>query len=377
MINIHDKRSCCGCWACMQRCPQQCISMEPDEQGFLYPKVDHSNCINCGVCEKVCPVLHPNKEQKPLKLLAGRNQDIEVVMQSSSGGLFSALATETLSNKGVVFSAIYNKNWQVEHARADSNHQLPSMRGSKYAQSNIGKAYKEAEIDLKHGKKVLFVGTPCQIAGLKHFLHKDYEQLLTIEVFCHGVPSPLVWGKWLEYISKGKGINDICQRDKRTGWTSYSVRYRLENKEICHYAWSDDYMRGFIYDYMRRPACYLCPSKGGRSGADIALGDLWGINKTNILNDEKGITLAVINSEKGLTAIKKYCQYELNVASISDYNNGYRNSVEQSQLSTFFWKKFLDEGIKALRQTNDHHGPSRLILRWLLLKIKLSKYIVR
>ena len=128
---------------------------------------------------------------------------------------------------------------------------------------------------------------------------------------------------------------------------------------------------------MLRPASYLCPSKGGRSGADIALGDLWGINKTNILNDEKGITLAVINSEKGLTAIKKYCQYELNVASISDYNNGYRNSVEQSQLSTFFWKKFLDEGIKALRQTNDHHGPSRLILRWLLLKIKLSKYIVR
>lgn len=375
MIDIHDKKSCYGCWACAQRCPQQCISMKPDEQGFLYPKVDKTICIDCGVCEKVCPVLNPDKEKRPLKILAGRDQDINVVIQSSSGGLFSALATEIINNKGVVFAAIYNKNWQVEHVRADSTDQLPLMRGSKYVQSNIGNAYKAAETDLKHGKKVLFVGTPCQIAGLKHFLHKDYEQLLTIEVFCHGVPSPLVWKKWLEYTSKGKEINDICQRDKRTGWTSYSVRYRIGSKEICHYAWKDDYMRGFIYDYMLRPSCYFCSSKGGASGADIALGDLWGINKTTIPNDEKGVTLAVINSEKGLAAIKKYCQYELDIAYISDYNNGYKNSAQQNQLSDFFWKDFFDNGIKALRQTNDHHGPSRLTLKWILLKIKLSKLL--
>lgn len=192
MIEIKDKKDCCGCSACVQKCPKQCISLKEDNEGFLYPEVDKSMCINCGLCEKVCPVLHQGESRKPLKVYAAKNQDEEIRRQSSSGGIFTLLAEKTIQDGGVVFGARFDEHWEVKHDYTETIEGLAAFRGSKYVQSRMEDNYRKAEMFLKQGRKVLFSGTPCQVAGLKRFLRKYYGNLLTIDMVCHGVPSPLV-----------------------------------------------------------------------------------------------------------------------------------------------------------------------------------------
>lgn len=246
MINIEDKKECCGCSACVQRCPKQCIVMKEDEEGFLYPVVDKEVCIDCGLCEQVCPVLRQREEREPLEVYAAFNKNEEVRMQSSSGGIFTALAEPIIKEGGVVFGARFNEDWEVVHDYVETVEGLSAFRGSKYVQSRIGCTFSQAEQFLKQGRKVLFSGTPCQIAGLKLFLRKEYENLLSVDFICHGVPSPGVWRQYLnEFIvyqgNKKKisffpskpiilnSIRDISRiefRNKRLGWKKYSFALR-------------------------------------------------------------------------------------------------------------------------------------------------------
>lgn len=197
MIDIKDKKLCCGCNACVQRCPKQCISVQKDEEGFLYPIVDLSICIDCGLCEKVCLVLNQGSERNPIEVFAAVNKDDSIRMQSSSGGIFTALAEQIIQEKGVVFGARFDEKWEVKHDYTETIEGLKAFRGSKYVQSRIGDTFSKAEFFLKAGRKVMFTGTPCQIAGLRLFLRKEYENLLAVDIICHGVPSPLVWRKYL------------------------------------------------------------------------------------------------------------------------------------------------------------------------------------
>lgn len=189
MIHIEDKSRCCGCAACMQRCPKLCITMSEDEEGFLYPKVDVSLCIDCGLCEKTCPVINQDEPHEPFAVYAAKNKDEKTRRESSSGGIFTMLAEQTIKSGGVVFGAKFNEQWEVEHGGVETIDDLAALRGSKYLQSRIGETYQEAERFLKEGREVLFSGTPCQIAGLKKYLRKDYPALLTVDVICHGAPS--------------------------------------------------------------------------------------------------------------------------------------------------------------------------------------------
>ena len=198
MINIIDKKNCCGCNACVQHCPKSCVTMQEDEEGFLYPIVDQEACIDCGLCEKVCPVLNQGEERKPLQVYAANNPNEEIRMQSSSGGVFTLLAETIIQEGGVVFGARFNDDWEVIHDYTETKEELAAFRGSKYVQSRIGDSYCQAEQFLKKGRKVLFTGTPCQIAGLNLFLRKEYGNLLTVDFICHGVPSPGVWKSYLE-----------------------------------------------------------------------------------------------------------------------------------------------------------------------------------
>lgn len=203
MIQITDKQNCCGCEACVQRCPKQCITMQSDHEGFLYPKVNEEICIHCGLCEKVCPIINTATEKEPFKILGAKANDDEIVKKSSSGGFFSLIAEKVLSQNGVIFGAKFDKNWNVVHDYTDNINELDVFRRSKYVQSRIGNTYQKAEDFLKAGRLVLFTGTPCQIKGLKLFLRKDYENLLTVDFVCHGVPSPAVWNMYLDaYIKK-------------------------------------------------------------------------------------------------------------------------------------------------------------------------------
>ena len=246
MINIIDKKNCCGCNACVQHCPKSCITMQEDGEGFLYPIVDQEVCIDCGLCQKVCPVLNQGEERKPLQVYAANNPNEEVRMQSSSGGVFTLLAETIIQEGGVVFGVRFNDDWEVIHDYTETKEGLAAFRGSKYVQSRIGESYCQVERFLKKGRKVLFTGTPCQIAGLNLFLRKEYDNLLTVDFICHGVPSPGVWKSYLEELIALKGnqknsvlshskpiilysIRDISRiefRNKRLGWKKYSFALR-------------------------------------------------------------------------------------------------------------------------------------------------------
>lgn len=193
MIQIADKHNCCGCSACANVCPKTCIAMSTDEEGFLYPVVDMSVCVGCGLCEKVCPFLTELRPKKPKNTYAAINPNEEERLRSSSGGIFTLLAQETLKAGGVVFGAAFDGDWSVKHIGIENIKELPKLQGSKYVQSKIGNSYKKAKQLLDKDIPVLFSGTTCQIAGLLKYLRKEYEKLLTVDVICHGVPSPRIW----------------------------------------------------------------------------------------------------------------------------------------------------------------------------------------
>lgn len=326
MIRISKKENCCGCNACVQRCPKQCITMHCDGEGFWYPVVNEQECINCGLCEKTCPVLHPKTESKPLKTYAAINKNEDIRLASSSGGIFTILAEETLKQGGVVFGAAFNKKWEVEHIYVENTTELEKLRGSKYVQSNIGNCYKEAEQLLKKGRKVLFSGTPCQIAALKLFLNKDYENLTTIDVVCHGTPSPKVWETYLKEncnkwgVTSTKEIKSISFRDKISGWKNFSLSFLIVNAKnttkYIHKPLDEDiFMRCFLNNLCLRPSCYACPTRGGKSGSDITLADLWGVWEIcPDLDDDKGLSLILAHNYKIKFSTIFYKEIEYNEA---------------------------------------------------------------
>ena len=348
MIKIQNKQDCCGCSACVQRCPKQCITLHEDEEGFLYPKVDMATCIDCGLCEKVCPVLHQAEERVPIEVFAAKNPNGEIRYESSSGGIFTLLAEQAIDAGGVVFGVKWNEHFDAVHAYTETKEGLAVFRGSKYVQSQVGETFRQAEQFLKQGRQVLYSGTPCQIAALKLYLRKDYENLLAIDIICHGAPSPGVFrwylseelqmaaarqsGKKIQFRSSlpipsiakadvlarehGFKIKDIRFRDKRLGWKKYSFVLSLvplsesvddgeKNSVSLSYTLHENaFMRGFLRDIYLRPSCYACPSKAGKSGSDITLADYWGINSLMPeLDDDRGVSAITINSERGRIAL--------------------------------------------------------------------------
>lgn len=331
MISIEDKTFCCGCSACAMKCPKHCITMQSDSEGFLYPVVNEAECINCGLCEKVCHELHPYDERKPLNVYAAINKDEKVRMKSSSGGIFYLLADKTISEGGVVFGARFDDDWQVVLDYAETMEGVKPFMGSKYVQARTDSAYKGCETFLKQGRKVLFSGTPCQIAGLHHYLRKEYEDLTTVDFVCHGVPSPKVWGRYLgEVVKVGKqAINDVKFRNKGDGWKKFNFVLSYNQKEksysLCSWHQQNHYMRAFLSDMILRPSCHDCRAKQGRSHSDITIADFWGINiEMPEMDDDKGTGLVLVNTDKGRQALdwSKVIMKESSIEVASKYNAG-------------------------------------------------------
>ena len=352
MIQIIDKYKCCGCSACVQKCPKQCISMHVDDEGFFYPKVHLDFCIDCHLCEKVCPCLNQEESQQPLSCYAAKNKDEEIREQSSSGGIFTAIAEKVLADKGVVFGACFDNNWQVFHTYIETKQDIAKFRGSKYVQSQIGETFKQAESFLKEGRKVLYSGTPCQISGLNHYLRKQYDNLLTVEVVCHGVPSPKIWREYIDSLNL-KNIGHISNKDKSTGWRGYSftIKDTADNVVFTERAGENKYMMAFIRNLTLRPSCFSCPAKAGKSKADITLADYWGIeNIIPKMDDNKGTSFICGNTQKG----KMYIN-ELNIQLEQvDYQNSiiynsciFKSTVEPTDRQKF-WNEYKKRGIKVL-----------------------------
>ena len=311
MIRITDKHNCCGCGACAQRCPRQCITMQTDKEGFAYPVVDTKQCCDCGLCDKVCPVINRLPARPPVATYAATNCNQAVREESSSGGIFTLLA---INKGGIVFGAAFNERWAVEHTFADNIDDIKKFRGSKYVQSNIGGSYSVAEKFLKEGKEVLFSGTPCQIAGLKRFLRKEYKNLKTVDFLCHGTPSPLVWEKYLNEVCSANDIttiSDIQFRNKAEGWKKFSLQITYTGNDGKEKIFREPlnknlYMRCFLGDLCLRPSCYQCPARSGKSGSDITLGDLWGAEQIcPEIDDDKGLSLVLQRKECGLPHFDK------------------------------------------------------------------------
>lgn len=352
MIHIFDKQNCCGCNACVQKCPKHCITMHEDDEGFLYPKVDLSKCIDCHLCEIVCPCLNQGKPHEPLTCYAAMNTNGDIRKQSSSGGIFTAIAEKIIVSGGIVFGASFDEKWQVNHAYVENIEELAAFRGSKYVQSRIGATFKQAESVLKKGRKVLFSGTPCQISALNHFLRKEYDNLLTVEVVCHGVPSPKIWREYLESLHL-TNIGNISHKDKSTGWRGYSITIydTTGNILLTERASENKYMMAFNRNLTLRPSCFYCPAKSGKSRADITLADYWGIEHfIPQMDDNKGTSFLCVNTVKGNTFIEKLnIQLErIDYTKTIRYNPCAYKSTSEPVDREQFWNDYTKMGINAL-----------------------------
>lgn len=308
MIEIKDKKDCCGCWACKTVCPVQCITLPEDEEGFRYPKVDEDKCINCHLCEKVCPIIHaetdkPNDKQRAFLL---QHRDKRVLQESASGGAFTAIASYVIKKGGVVFGAAYTDKFVVAHQFVDRIEDLWKFRNSKYVQSEMRDAYAECKDFLKQGRMVCFSGVPCQLEGLLRYLRKPYDNLITVDVLCHSITSPKIFRMYVADKERkfGSDINNIMFRDKTPYGYKYSQMSVYKNgKQVYREGVDTDvYLRSFFSDVNVRPSCYDCKFKKQHHLTDFSIWDCFDVYKfSKAFDNDKGVTRLLVNTDKALS----------------------------------------------------------------------------
>lgn len=367
MINITDTTQCCGCQACVNSCPKNCISMQADNEGFLYPHVDKTACVSCGLCEKVCPILHKPQTSAVLATYAAKHTSADVKCKSSSGGIFTALAEVILKEGGAVFGAAFDKAWNIVHAYVEKPEDLDKLRRSKYVQSDIGKTYQQAKTFLEQGRNVLFTGTPCQIAGLRNYLGKEYENLLTAELFCHGVPSPAVWQKFLAENTQKDKIASIDFRDKYFGWDASFLRINYKDGKYLprlpfYLKPLGKWNRGlllrtfykltfYISNLYERPSCHQCAFKGFEKMADFTMGDLWGVQTTYPAQyDKQGVSVLLVNTSKAQDLFTKLDLQTtlIDVQKVTQYNPYLLTSVKPHPKRAEFFARYQTENFNKL-----------------------------
>lgn len=390
-----EKSECCGCGACLNICPRNAISMVEDECGFLYPEIDDNVCIRCKKCTLVCAFQNINENNKPLKTYAAVSKNKEQAVKSASGGVFAAIAKDFLNKGGIVFGAAFNEKKEVLHKSINKIEELYLLQGSKYVQSKIGNTYKEVKDLLIDGNKVLFSGTPCQVAGLKSYLGKEYDGLLTVDIICHGVPSEKIFQSYLQFMEDkyGGGLTYFTFRDKNIGW-GINGKAIFEDKtgkkkKVTLWQSGSSYLFYFIKGWIYRENCYHCKYAGRHRPGDITLGDYWGIEKqhpdflTDGWDESKGISVVIANTEKGQAALERLQEIEFKQSTFEKaaagngqlnhpskegkrneilnlYQNGGWNALEQRYQKKIGLRKYSSQ-IKAV--------IPKKIKRWLKAKI--------
>ena len=371
MIEINDKRDCVGCGNCVQSCSLQCISMGVDSEGFSYPHTDADKCINCGKCNSVCPIENKNiychVEHHPQYFGAFQRQE-RIRMNSSSGGLFSTFAKAVLQQNGVVSGAILTKDCKVKHIVIDREKDLWMLQGSKYVQSDLNNIFTLLSAYLETGVKVLFSGTPCQVKALYSFLGERAKNLLTIEVVCHGVPSPMIFEQYM----KDRKAESMLFRKKERGWRDYDVEIVLTNGKAKREKASQNlYMKGYLQNLFVRPSCSRCPAKVSISAADITLGDFWGIGRVvSGLFDDKGTSLCIVHTKRGQEAwreIKSQLEYAvvLEEDALSD-NPSITQSVNLSKERELFFSEIKNAPVTEVLRRLVGEKPKEAVKRHLL-----------
>lgn len=307
MISIKNNIDCCGCNACGDVCAHGAITFKTDIEGFWYPVVDETKCVDCRLCERVCPELHIGELKKndnnPPVTVAAINKNMAVRWDSTSGGAFSALAEVMYEQGGYVSGAVYDENFLVHNFVSDKPEDLSRLRSSKYLQSNAEGLYVRIRELLRNGKKVLACGTPCQMAALRLFLHKDYDNLVIVDFICRGVNSPKVYRKYLDSLERKYGgkVVYVKTKNKELGWRNLTRKVVFDNGKVYYGVKMDDnFRRGYHTNVFCRPSCYTCQYKGFPRIADITIADYWGIEKINKnLDNNIGTSMILLNSKKG------------------------------------------------------------------------------
>lgn len=374
MLKISEKKDCTGCYACAAICKKGAIILEKDEEGFRYPVINESKCIKCKLCERVCPVKNQSNANSILESYAAFNKNDEIRKLSSSGGLFTRFAKQILDEGGVVFGAAFDENYNVHHIYVKTEAELEKLRSSKYLQSQIKDSFVKAKFFLDKGRKVLFSGTPCQVAGLKSFLRREYKNLYTQDIICHGVPSPQVWQKYLTTVNtENKKIEKVCFRSKRNGWKNYGLEIVYEDSTgyFCDFR-ENTYSKAFLNNLCLRPSCYECAFKKQKPFSDVTLADYWGVDIENPkIDDNKGISVVIINSEKGKELLfnekDKLFVDKLDISVVLQHNSSLVKSSPMNKKRDYFMRnlgkkdfdKLVDKCTKPKRQTKLVHFTRR------------------
>lgn len=335
-----DAKKCTGCSACVAACPKNAIQMKADTEGFLQPVIQKALCVSCGRCDRVCPV-EKRVEAEEKRVAACRSSDSDLVSRSSSGGVFSQLAEGVLNERGVVFGCSLSESQYAEHICIDSKEELDRLRRSKYVQSDKRNTFVEVKEQLKIGRRVLFVGTPCEVAGLRSYLGKEYDNLLLVDFICHGVPSPQVWRKYIEARQRRQGaaVSKVSFRNKSRGWRHFSMELSFENGTSSTVVLTeDDYLRGFLQDLYLRKSCYSCVFKDKNYRSDLTIGDFFAVNRViPEIDHDEGTSLVVAHTQRGMVALREVedsmLLRELDSSAL-DYNDAYRHSVKLN-----FWRE--------------------------------------
>ena len=366
---------CTGCSACSSVCPQKAIDMVSDAEGFLQPRIDGSKCVECGLCRKTCPVLTIlAKNHAEPECFAFKTKDRELLRASSSGGAFTELALPVLRAGGSVFGCIMvAPDFVAHHVMAESETELALMRGSKYVQSDIQCTFAKCREELLRGRQVLYSGTSCQIAGLKAFLGKEYDNLATVDFICHGVPSPAVWRNYLNQCEKETGLmpSRVSFRDKHYSWKKFSLAFSFDNASLnsINPLGKDLYFKAFIGNYCLRKCCYACGFKPGRGAvSDVTIADFWGIDKVHPeFFDEFGVSAVVIHTLKGKEmfgdAVANAHVLPVTIADITLHNPSYNHGVLMPSGRPLFMRYF-------------HHVKSYGLLLKLATRYPFFKYCV-
>jgi coenzyme F420-reducing hydrogenase beta subunit len=307
-----NSEACSGCGACAAICPKDCITMQPDDEGFLYPVTDAHECNDCGLCRQICPVHLREKSAdngrteecgaKPPAVFAAWHLDEDIRRNSSSGGVFTALAENILAQGGSIVGAAFDDQFVVRHMLIDSSEELHRIRGTKYVQSDVSPLLcRQIRDRLKRGQPILFSGTPCQVAGLRNFLRQNYESLFCADLVCHGVPSPWLFARYIEEQKRKHGkLKSVNFRDKLSGWKNYRVQLLWPHGKQ-YMTQSEQYMAAFLRNYSLRPSCYNCCFANTTRPGDLTLADFWGVERKypEYDRENKGTSLVLVNTEKG------------------------------------------------------------------------------
>ena len=351
MARLAEKNACCGCQACFNICPVSAITMEPDEEGFIYPVLDADRCIHCERCTGACPVLNRPHNNPYRKVYAAYASDKNERMRSSSGGVFSVLARLVLDSGGAVCGAAYQEDVSVHHMLVEDENSLAFLKGTKYVQSSTDKVYTDVLRCLDEGKTVLFCGTPCQAAGLRSFLGRDRDNLLCVDLICHGVPSPAVWMEYLREISPENPVSKAEFRHKKENGEGAFIRFELENGQIIEEKQDSNlYMKGFLQNCYLRPSCFHCPFKGFARCSDITIGDFWSIHETHpSFADKYGNSAVIVHSEKGKRwfgkAVDQLCIEDASEEQALLWNECIAESVKRTDKRAVFFSKWRKEPV--------------------------------